>query len=185
MDAGFAGHRRLQREPAVSGAAVPGKWWKWLAISAVVVALDQISKAVIQRSFTPSETLPITAFFNLVLAYNTGAAFSFLADAGGWQRGFFIGMSAVISIFLLVVMRRHPENRLLCTAVGLILGGAVGNLYDRVALGQVVDFIQVHAAGHYFPAFNVADSAITIGAILLIADSFRKPAVKNAAESPH
>jgi len=118
--------------------------------------------------------MEITPFFNLVLAYNKGAAFSFLADAGGWQRGFFISLAVVISAFLLWMMRAHPANRLLCVALALVFGGAMGNLYDRVVLGHVVDFIQIHGAGYYFPAFNVADSAISVGAGLLILDSFRK-----------
>lgn len=153
-------------------------WWHWLAISALVIVLDLITKAIIQKSLVPGETLVVTPFFNLVLAFNTGAAFSFLANAGGWQREFFIAMTVVISIFLLWMMRRHPHNRLLCLALALVFGGAMGNLYDRVVLGHVVDFIQVHAAGHAFPAFNVADSAISVGAVLLILDSFRKPVVQ-------
>ena len=152
-------------------------WWHWLAISALVIVLDLLTKAIIQKSLVPGETLVVTPFFNLVLAFNTGAAFSFLANASGWQREFFIAMTVVISIFLLWMMRRHPHNRLLCLALALVFGGAMGNLYDRVMLGHVVDFIQVHAAGHAFPAFNVADSAISVGAVLLILDSFRKPVV--------
>ena len=158
-------------------------WWRWLAISALVIVLDLLTKAIIQKSLAPNETLVITPFFNLVLAFNTGAAFSFLANADGWQREFFIAISVAISIFLLWMMRRHPHNRLLCFALALVLGGAMGNLYDRVVLGHVVDFIQVHAAGHAFPAFNVADSAISIGAVLLILDSFRKPASQGAPKN--
>lgn len=149
-------------------------WWHWIGISLVVVVIDQATKALIQRSFANGESLTITPFFNLVLAYNKGAAFSFLADAGGWQRGFFIALAIAISGFLLWMMRGHPGNRLLCVALSLVFGGALGNLYDRVVLGHVVDFIQLHAAGYYFPAFNVADSAISLGAGLLIVDSFRK-----------
>jgi signal peptidase II len=167
--------------PMIPGPATTKRpWWHWLALSAVVIVLDHISKVLIQQSFMPGETRVIAPFFNLVLAFNTGAAFSFLADAGGWQRQFFIVLTIVISIFLAWLMRRHPENRLLCLALSLILGGAMGNLYDRVMLGHVVDFIQLHAGGHYFPAFNVADSAISAGAALLILDAFLKPAVKPA-----
>lgn len=158
-------------------------WWHWLALSAVVIVLDHITKALIQQSFMPGETRVIAPFFNLVLAFNTGAAFSFLADAGGWQRGFFIALTTVVSVFLIWLMRRHPQNRLLCLAMSLILGGAMGNLYDRVMLGHVVDFIQLHAGGYYWPAFNVADSAISTGAALLILDALRKPAVKPANHS--
>jgi signal peptidase II len=153
-------------------------WYYWLAPSAVAVVLDQVTKALIRQAFTAGETLVLTPFFNLVLAYNTGAAFSFLAGAGGWQRIFFIVMTFIICAFLLWLMRRHPQNRVLCSGLALVLGGAVGNLYDRLVLGHVVDFIQLHAGAYYWPAFNVADSAITVGAGLIILDSFRKPAVQ-------
>ena len=156
-------------------------WWHWLSISLIVVVLDLATKALIQKSFTHGESLAVTPFFNLVLAFNKGAAFSFLADAGGWQRGFFIVLAVAISGFLLWMMRGHPGNRLLCIALALVFGGALGNLHDRVLLGHVVDFIQLHAAGYYFPAFNVADSAISIGAGLLIIDSFRKQPPPSAA----
>lgn len=172
-----------------SQSVIPGPasstrpWWHWLALSAVVIVLDHITKALIQQSFMPGETRAITPFFNLVLAFNTGAAFSFLADAGGWQRQFFIVLTTVISVFLIWLMRRNPENRLLCLALSLIIGGAMGNLYDRVMLGHVVDFIQLHAGGYYWPAFNVADSAISVGAALLILDALRKPAAQSAGHS--
>ncbi len=170
--------------PMIPGpAATTRPWWHWLAFSAVVIVLDHISKVLIQQSFMPGETRVIAPFFNLVLAFNTGAAFSLLADAGGWQRQFFIVLTIVISIFLAWLIRQHPENRLLCLALSLILGGAMGNLYDRVMLGHVVDFIQLHAGGYYWPAFNVADSAISTGAALLILDALRKPAVKPANHS--
>jgi signal peptidase II len=115
----------------------------------------------------------VTPFFDLVLVHNTGAAFSFLAGAGGWQRWFFVGVTIVVSVVLLAMLRRHHANRLLATALALVLGGAAGNLWDRVAAGYVVDFVQVHGAGYYFPAFNVADSAISVGVALLLWDSFR------------
>lgn len=150
-------------------------WWHWLALSVVVIVLDQWTKAIIQANFNYGETRYVAPFFNLVLVYNKGAAFSFLADAGGWQRGFFIVLTLVISAVLLWMMRGNPGNRLLCLALALILGGAFGNLYDRVALGHVVDFIQWHAAGYYWPAFNIADSAIFLGAVGLVVDGFRKP----------
>jgi len=169
--------------PAPAATARP--WWHWLALSALVIVLDHSTKALIQQSLMPGETRVIAPFFNLVLAFNSGAAFSFLADAGGWQREFFITLTIAVSIFLVWLMRRHPENRLLCLALSLILGGAMGNLYDRVMLGHVVDFIQLHAGGHYWPAFNVADSAISTGAALLILDALRQPAVaKTSDHSP-
>ena len=151
-------------------------WAKWLALSAAVVVLDLATKAWISSAFRYGEVREVTPFFNLVLAHNTGAAFSFLADAGGWQRWFFTAVAIAISAALLVLLPRQ-RNPWVAAAMALVLGGALGNLWDRLALGHVVDFIQVHAAGHYFPAFNVADSAITIGVILLLLDSVRgKPA---------
>jgi signal peptidase II len=146
---------------------------KWLALAAVIVVLDQITKYFILQKFALHETLFVTSFFNLVHVRNTGAAFSMLADAGGWQRVFFITIALVASVWVVWLLRRHPEQRLFCLALGLILGGAIGNLIDRVWLGSVVDFVQVHYAGYFFPAFNVADSAITVGAALLIWDGLR------------
>lgn len=155
--------------------STPRPWWHWLTLSVIVIVLDQLTKAAIQARFEYGETHYVAPFFNLVLVYNKGAAFSFLADAGGWQRTFFIVLTLVISAVLLWMMRGNPGNRLLCLALALILGGAFGNLYDRVALGHVVDFIQWHAAGYYWPAFNIADSAIFLGAVGLVVDGFRKP----------
>jgi signal peptidase II len=148
-------------------------WHRWLWLSAVVLALDLATKAWITSLFQLGETLVVTPFFNLVLAHNSGAAFSFLAGAGGWQRWFFIAVTIAVGAVLVTMLRRHHSNRLLATAVALVLGGAAGNLWDRALTGHVVDFIQVHGAGYYFPAFNVADSAITVGVILLLWDSFR------------
>lgn len=158
-------------------------WIGWLALSGAIVALDLATKAWVSNAFSEGDVVPVTAFFNLVLAHNTGAAFSFLAGAGGWQRWLFTGIAAVISVALVVMLRRATDNRLLSAAFALVLGGAVGNLYDRVTLGHVVDFIQLHAAGRYFPAFNVADSAITVGVVLLIADSLR-PSNRAPAVAP-
>ena len=151
-------------------------WLHWLWISAVVVFLDQTTKLAIVANFQYGESKFIFYWFNLVLAYNKGAAFSFLADAGGWQRGFFIVLSLAISSVLIWMLRNNGGNRMLSIALALVIGGAFGNLYDRVAYGHVVDFIQWHVAGYYWPAFNVADSCICIGAGLLIFDSFRKSA---------
>jgi len=148
-------------------------WLRWLGVSAAVVVLDLATKAWVSRVFTLNESVEITPFFNLVLAHNTGAAFSFLAGAGGWQRWFFVGVTLAVSAVLLVMLRRHPHQRLLALALALVLGGAAGNLWDRATLGYVVDFVQLHAAGYYFPAFNVADSAISVGVALLVWDSFR------------
>ncbi len=158
-----------------------GKWnWlRWLAISMAVLLLDQITKYAITASFQYNESKVILPFFNLVLAHNTGAAFSFLAGASGWQREFFIVVTIIISAVLLWMLRQNHTNRVLAIALALVLGGAFGNLVDRVLHGHVVDFIQLHAMGYAWPAFNVADSAICVGAALLIWDSFRKPVVSD------
>ncbi len=156
-------------------------WMRWLAISVIVMLLDQATKYAITASFQYNESKVILPFFNLVLAHNTGAAFSFLASASGWQREFFVAVSVIISAVLLWMLKASHTNRLLATALALVLGGAFGNLYDRVAHGFVVDFIQLHAMGYAWPAFNVADSAICVGAGLLIWDSFRKPATDGVA----
>ena len=139
--------------------------WPWLGIAVAVVLLDQITKTLITRSFQLNDVRTITPFFDLVRAHNTGAAFSFLAGATGWQRWFFIGLGAVAAVFIVWLLARHGGQRLFCWALALILGGAIGN---------VVDFIQVHWRSWYFPSFNVADSAITVGAALLILDELRR-----------
>ncbi len=146
---------------------------KWLLLAAVIVVIDQITKYFIVQKFTLHETLQITSFFNLVYVRNAGAAFSMLADAGGWQRVFFVVVAVVASAWIVWLLRRHPEQKLFCLALGMILGGAIGNLIDRALFGSVVDFVQVHYAGWYFPAFNVADSAITVGAGLMIWDALK------------
>ena len=146
---------------------------KWLALAAIIVVVDQITKYVIMQNFVLHETLYVTSFFNLVRVHNTGAAFSLLANAGGWQRLFFIGIAVAASVWVVWLLRRYPQQKLFCLALGMILGGAIGNLIDRVLFGAVVDFVQVHYAGYFFPAFNVADSAITCGAGLLIWDGIR------------
>jgi signal peptidase II len=148
--------------------------WVWLAIAVAVVLLDQLTKTLITRSFQLNDVRTITPFFDLVRAHNTGAAFSFLAGASGWQRWFFIGLGAVAAVFIVWLLARHRDQRLFCWALALVLGGAVGNVLDRIQHGHVVDFIQVHWGGAYFPSFNVADSAISIGAALLILDELRR-----------
>ena len=146
-------------------------WWKWLLLSLAVIVADQVTKAIVVTSFARGEELPVTGFMSLVLAYNTGAAFSFLAGAPGWQRWFFMGIAALASVFLVWMLRRG-NSRLLCAGLALILGGALGNLWDRIAVGMVVDFLLFHYGAWSWPAFNVADSAISVGAALLIIDSF-------------
>jgi len=142
----------------------------WLAVAAVIVAADQATKALIQAALAPGQRIPVIPFVDLVLVFNTGAAFSFLAGAGGWQRGFFIAIAVGAIALIGWLLARHAGERLFCAGLALILGGAIGNLWDRIALGHVVDFVLLHAGGWHFPAFNVADSAITVGAGALILD---------------
>ena len=144
--------------------------WPWLAVSLIVIVLDQLTKTVIAQSFQLGDVRTITPFFDIVRAHNTGAAFSFLAGAGGWQRWFFIGLGSAAAVFIVWMLKRHGGQRLFAWALALILGGAVGNVVDRILHGHVIDFIQVHWGRSYFPAFNVADSAISVGAALLILD---------------
>lgn len=151
-------------------------WWAWLAFSAIVIVLDQLTKHWVSQSLALREVVPVLPSFNLVLAHNTGAAFSFLAAAGGWQRGFFIAIAAVASVVIVHLLRRHPGQRLFSLALALILGGALGNLIDRIRFGHVVDFLDFYVQGWHWPAFNVADMAITCGAALLVWDSLKKPA---------
>jgi signal peptidase II len=150
-----------------------GGWWKWLILAAAVIVADQITKSLVVASFTRGEAMPVTSFMSLVLVYNSGAAFSFLAGAPGWQRWFFATIAAFASVFLVYMLKRGG-SRMLCAGFALILGGALGNLWDRIAIGKVVDFLLFHYGGWSWPAFNVADSAITVGAALLILDSFRQ-----------
>ncbi|MED5618708.1 signal peptidase II [Ideonella sp. BN130291] len=142
----------------------------WLGLAAIVILLDQITKAMILRTFAYGDSVTITPWFNIVRAHNTGAAFSFLAGASGWQRWMFVGLGVAAAGFIIWMLRKHGGQRLFATALALILGGALGNVIDRLLHGYVVDFIQVHHAGWFFPAFNVADSAISVGAACLILD---------------
>ena len=145
----------------------------WYALAALLVVLDQYTKGLASAHLDYGRPQEVFSWFNLTLAHNTGAAFSFLDDAGGWQRYFFSTVATVVSGVLIVWLFVMPRSqRLLAIALTLILAGAVGNLWDRVTLGYVVDFISVHYAQHYFPAFNIADSAITVGAAFMILDSF-------------
>ena len=144
----------------------------WLALSTLVLVLDQITKLLVVQRFSLGERLPLVpGWLDLTLVYNRGAAFSFLAAADGWQRWFFILVGAAASGFILWLLARHGTQRLFALALSLILGGAIGNVIDRVFRGQVVDFVLAHWQDRwYFPAFNVADAAITVGAVLLILD---------------
>ena len=149
------------------------QWWRWLFASLAVIVADIATKAWVTAAFVPGEVREVTPFFNLVLTHNTGAAFSFLADAGGWQRWFFAALAIVISGFIVWMLQRHRGSSAVALGLALVLGGAIGNLWDRLTLGKVVDFVQLHAAGYYWPAFNVADSAISVGVAILIWDSLR------------
>ncbi len=152
----------------------PAPWTRWLLLSAAVAAADLATKAWVSAAFRPGDVHVVTPFLNLVLWHNPGAAFSFLAGAGGWQRWFFVGVTVAVGAVLLAMLRRQGANRLLALALALVLGGAAGNLWDRLRLGHVVDFIQIHAGGYYWPAFNVADSAITVGVALILWDGLRE-----------
>ena len=156
------------------------KLWAGFVVALVVLVLDFITKRWVEASLVYGEQIPLTSFFNLVLTYNAGAAFSFLSDAGGWQRWFFTIVSAGASILIVYLLRKHAADKLFCVALSLILGGALGNLWDRATLGLVVDFLDFHVAGYHWPAFNVADSAISVGAVLLVIDSFRQKDVESA-----
>ena len=144
----------------------------WLAISASVILADQATKLLVLGTLELSEHVTVTPFFDLVLVFNPGAAFSFLADASGWQRWFFVALAGVVSVWLLVLMRKHAHERWLPLGLALVLGGALGNLIDRLLHGAVVDFLYFHIHEHYWPAFNVADSAISVGVALMLIDQF-------------
>lgn len=159
----------------MSSAVLRNGWYalRWYGLAVVLIVLDQYTKGLASSGLEYGRPVQVFSWFNLTLQHNTGAAFSFLSDAGGWQRYFFsvisLAISAVLVVWLYVMSR---GEWLLALSLGLILGGALGNLWDRVALGYVVDFISVHYGRHYFPAFNVADSAITVGAACMLLDSF-------------
>jgi signal peptidase II len=157
------------------------KAFKWFGLAAAVLVLDYLSKLAVLESFAPGEGRVVTSFFNLVLVFNKGAAFSFLASAPGWQTLFFATIAVVASAVISFLIFKHAGKRLFCNGLALILGGALGNLYDRLVYGHVVDFLDFHAAGWHFPAFNVADSAITVGAGILIVESFLQ---KQSDETP-
>jgi signal peptidase II len=145
----------------------------WLALAAFIVAADQLTKLVAVQYLAANKVITVTPFFNLVLVYNSGAAFSILSDAAGWQRALFIAIAVVASAWILYLLRQYPHQRLFALALSLVLAGAVGNVIDRITIGAVIDFLDFHALGYHWPAFNVADSSITCGAALLIWDALR------------
>ncbi|MDC9725271.1 MAG: signal peptidase II [Gammaproteobacteria bacterium] len=146
---------------------------KYLWLSGLIIVLDQVSKWVMVSWLSLYETVAVIPYFNLTMAHNTGAAFSFLAGAGGWQRWFFVGLAVVISIGLFIWLHKLAKTRLEAISISLILGGAIGNVIDRLYFGYVIDFLDVYYGTYHWPAFNIADSAIVVGAALLIVDSFR------------
>ena len=159
----------------VWGRLGPGRY---LLLALLVVVLDQWSKAWVLASLAPGDVRSYTSFFDLVLAFNRGAAFSLLADQTGWQHALFVALAIAVSLLIVRLLARHRQEALFCTGLGLILGGAIGNLIDRLQIGAVVDFLSFHAGGWYWPAFNVTDSAITLGAALVILDSLRQGRVR-------
>ena len=148
----------------------PAGMLPWLGIALIILIADQFTKVLVTGYYKLGDSTYVASFFNLVRVHNDGAAFSFLAGASGWQRWFFTAIAVSAALFILWMLKSHPAQRLFCFALACILGGAVGNLIDRLAYGHVVDFLQFHYARWYFPAFNLADSAITIGAGTLILD---------------
>lgn len=160
----------MARRGFASASSSGSSLWLWLGLALVVIVLDQFTKTLILGNFSYGESRPVTSFFNVVRVHNTGAAFSFLAGASGWQRWFFVGLGIVASVVIVWMLKKHPTQKLFCFSVTMILGGALGNVIDRLLHGYVVDFIQLHYAGRAFPSFNVADSAITLGAICLVLD---------------
>jgi signal peptidase II len=147
-----------------------GSWLPWLGLALAILIADQFTKVLIMGYYRLGDSTYIASFFNIVRAHNTGAAFSFLAGASGWQRWFFTAVGIAAAVFIVWMLRSHAGQKLFSFALASILGGAIGNVVDRLLHGYVVDFIQVHWRGWYFPAFNVADSAITVGAACLILD---------------
>jgi len=156
-----------------STVAVGESGWRYLPLVVAVIVVDQLVKAWLVHHFALSERVHVLPVLDIILTYNTGAAFSILADASGWQRWLFVALALAVSVVLLVWLRRLRARTqgLLACGLALVVGGALGNLIDRLRHGRVVDFVHVHWGNHYFPAFNVADSAITVGAALLILDA--------------
>jgi signal peptidase II len=148
------------------------RYGRWFALSALIIVADQLTKWAALAYLAPGERIEVTGFLNLVLVFNRGAAFSFLAAADGWQTPLLAAIAVIAAVVVGYLIVRDPGKRLLCTGLALILGGALGNLIDRVRYGHVVDFVDLHAAGWHWPAFNVADSGITVGAVILILEGF-------------
>lgn len=146
----------------------------WLGIALIVILFDQLTKIAVMKVFAYATPYTLTPFFNLFVVFNRGAAFSFLAAANGWQRWAFTALGVVAALVIVYLLKRHGSQRLFCTALSLIMGGALGNVIDRLAYGHVIDFLDFHVGHWHWPAFNLADSAIVIGAILLVLDELRR-----------
>jgi signal peptidase II len=146
----------------------------WLGVAAIVLLIDQLSKITMTKLFAYGESMTVNAYFNLVLIYNKGAAFSFLASETGWQRHVLTAVGIGAAVFILFLLKRHASQRMFCWALALILGGALGNVLDRIMYGHVIDFLDVHVGGWHWPAFNAADSAICVGAVLFVLDELRR-----------
>jgi signal peptidase II len=146
---------------------------RWLALAAAIVVADQLAKYAAVQFLAVGKAVAVTPFFNLVLVYNSGAAFSILSDAAGWQRALFIAIALIASAWIVWLLRKYPHQRLFALALSLVLAGAVGNVIDRIVVGAVIDFLDFHALGYHWPAFNVADSAVTCGAALLVWDALK------------
>jgi signal peptidase II len=157
------------RPMQASGTLAP-----WLGIALIVILCDQLTKIAVTKVLAYATPYPFTPFFNLLLVFNRGAAFSFLAAAGGWQRWAFTALGVVAALVIVYLLKRHGNQRLFCTSLSLIMGGALGNVIDRLVHSHVIDFLDFHVGGWHWPAFNLADSAIVIGALLLVLDELRR-----------
>lgn len=146
----------------------------WLGLSSFLLILDQLTKVIAKNSLFEGVSQPVTSFLNWTLVYNSGAAFSFLAQAGGWQRWFFTGVGIIAALIMIWLIRKNSHQTIFSLALSLVLSGAIGNVIDRIIYGAVVDFVDVHYMGWHWPAFNIADSAISIGVILLIVDEIKR-----------
>jgi signal peptidase II len=167
--------KTLPKQTRSNGASgTGGTLAPWLGIAVIVILADQLTKIAVNKVFSYGEGRVITPFFNLVLVYNKGAAFSFLSAAGGWQRWAFTALGVVAALVICYLLKRHATQKLFCTALALIMGGALGNVIDRLLYGHVIDFLDFHVGGWHWPAFNLADSAICVGAALLVFDELRR-----------
>jgi len=166
--------KKVYSAPPARSSANGGSIWPWMGVAVIAILLDQLSKVAITQTFGYGQGREVTGFFNLVLVYNPGAAFSFLAAAGGWQRWAFTGLGVIAAVVICYLLKRHSGQKLFCTALSLIMGGALGNVIDRLIHGHVIDFLDFHIHGWHWPAFNIADSAICVGAALMVIDELRR-----------